>query len=72
MREVWLEHSEVLNETEVLLVFATKFNRQMYAQYTVINIASHTIEQDDAVAQIIERIQSMTRKDASKAKVIGE
>lgn len=70
MRQVNLEHSEVLNETEVLLVFTTTFNRKQYATYAVINTLVNVKLQDDLIEQAVESLTSMNREDARNAKEI--
>lgn len=67
MRQVWLEYSEVLNETERFLLFTTLFNRQRYSTYTVINIADNSESIDESVERAVAALQSMKRVDASNA-----
>ena len=70
MREVWLDHSEVMNSTEILLVYKTKFNRQEYGAYVIINIASRVPDQDEWIAGCIESLQNIDRSVASKAEKV--
>jgi len=70
MRKVSLEHSEVLNETEVLLVFTTTFNRKQYATYTIINTVEKVELQDDLIEQAVTQLADMKREDARNAKEI--
>lgn len=64
MREVYLLYVEVLNETEHVFIFETKFNKQKYAHMLVLNTALPIKIQDLEFNRIISSLVNMTREDA--------
>lgn len=67
MREVTLEHVEVLNETEHIFVFKTIFNGRDYASPVIVNMALKPEVQNATLVTVIEALETMTREDARKA-----
>lgn len=68
MREIWLEYSEVINTTEVLLVFATSYYGKQYANYLHLNIALPKVVQDDLIEQIIYSLENINGAKAREAR----
>lgn len=68
MREVELAYSEVMNTTEVLLVFQTTYYKKPYGAYVIINLAAPKNVQDEEILACIEKVANMSGDDARAAK----
>ncbi len=64
MREIEFYGVYVLNETEQLLIFITTFDRKDYGLDLILNTALSPEVQDLQIAKTVNKLQSMTRKDA--------
>jgi hypothetical protein len=67
MRTIELEHSEVLNATEVILIFSTTYRNKPYGTYVTLNMASSPELQDEQILGALERLLTFTEKDAKRA-----
>ena len=54
MREIELIYVEVMNETEHIFIFTTKFNGQDYAQMLTLNIALPIVVQDSKFNEALD------------------
>lgn len=67
MREIELIYVEVMNETEHLFIFTTKFNGEAYAQMLTLNIALPIVVQDSKFNEAIATLVNINRKTAKTA-----
>jgi len=67
MREIVFDYLEVLNATEQLMVFLTVFNNQTYGTTLTLNTALPPRLQDAKIAEAVEALIDMNRKDAKEA-----
>ncbi len=67
MREIELIYIEVMNETEHLFVFSTKFNGTEYAVPIVINTALPIAIQNTVLNKALLTLIDMNRKTAKTA-----
>jgi len=70
MRQISLEYLEVLNTTEQVMVFITKFNRKDYGTAVVVNTALNVKQQDEAIAAAVMRLVNINRENAKEAEEV--
>jgi len=72
MRKVEFMYLEILNETEQLMLFMTKFNRQDYGMVLVLNMALSIRSQDKQIADIVYKLEKLKTEDTKDAKDMVE
>lgn len=72
MRKVEFMYVEVLNETQQLMLFMTKFNRQDYGMVLTLNMALSVKNQDMQIAEIVYALEHMKTEDTKDAKDMVE
>ena len=62
MREVVLQHVEVMNETEQVFVFVTIFNKETYGVPVIMNMVLSVEKQDAEFRKTILYMQNMKKR----------
>jgi len=70
MRKVELTHVEVLNETEQILIFTTKFNKKDFGANLILNLALPVTVQDIQIRKTVLVLERMNRQDAKESEVL--
>jgi hypothetical protein len=71
MREVVLQHVEVMNETEQVFVFVTVFNKETYGVPVIMNMVLSVEKQDAEFRKTILYMQNMKTKEADEAEKLN-
>jgi hypothetical protein len=63
-RKIWIEHVEVLNETEQVFVFMAKYKGATYGDVAIVNMVMDTESQDRLLRKAIRRLEKLSDAEA--------